>query len=178
MIEHIQKIIIIKGLRQTIISFFLLILIFSCEKSNPQENDYNLLSVEMRNYKYVSSPFSGAGIITNLKFKNDTKETLNIVNGYGNFQFILKKDTLKLGRKIAPRTVTIEKGQTLAFEFSSYLYRDLENYDFLINLIKNGTLYFVNDSNNFIPVIKSKDFYIDEGGEKGDVKWEDINNDR
>ena len=172
MTEHMgRKIIDLKQLKKKGISFFIFLLIFSCRQSKESENNYNLISVEISNYKYVSAPFSGAGMITSLKFKNDTKKIMRVMNSYGNFQFILKNDTIKLGRKIAPRTFVIKKDQTLMFEFNTSLNRDKESYDFLINIIKNGTLYFTDGSNNVIPIVKSKDFHIDEGGKKGDLEW-------
>ncbi|WP_353780189.1 hypothetical protein [Winogradskyella sp. 3972H.M.0a.05] len=168
--------IITRGLKIKI-SFLLVLIIISCENKAKkgyyieEENIYYLDSLKIWNYKYVSAPFAEAEVSTILRFKNSVSKEHKVVNSYDSFQFILNDDTLRLGKKVAPDFVYIKKNQTLIFEFRSPIYRDLENYDKLIELIKKGTLYAKDENGNFIPVIKSKGFYIDEGGKKGDLEW-------
>lgn len=163
---------ITNGRKRIIRLLILFIAFYSCNETL-NRNEFNVKYVKLKNYKYVSAPFtSDAGAFILLEIKNNGIDDVIIDTGFGNFYFAHKNDTLFLGSQIDRRNFSIEKNKFLGFEFTSPIRRDLERYNDVIDIIQYGELFYEKES-IIIPITKSEDFHIDEGGKEGDAEWDD-----
>lgn len=155
------------------IILLLSILLSSCNFDNNNEQNYLWKSATIGNYKYITAYFNQAILIIDLEVNNYSKEKDIITNNYGDFIIVYDRDTIILGQKIVSNKYYIDISERSIIQLPTTIRRDDKKYEDFLLILEKGNLFKQSSINrkSYILIEKKRGFFIDEGGEEGDIVW-------